>query len=211
MKRLDFFTLTGLFVISVMFYSCGTTKVATNSTSADDNPYGKAVQQDICEVMQEEKPATRAVGNGQHFKLSTAKNIAMAQARAQFANSIAAAIIAATEDFGIDLSKYAGDDNQGQSVSDQAGTAEDLVLSVAKEVVTNTMVIKTSTYFKPNKQYNVFVCLEYKDGANALAERAQKKLVDRIPEDQAKKILDQRDKFNEQIVNFLEKSNNTDM
>lgn len=210
MKRLNFFAMAML-SIAFMFSSCGTSKVATNSASVEDNPFGKAVQQDICQTMQEEKPATRAVGNGQHFKLSTAKNIAMAQARAQFATSIAAAIITATEDCGIDLSKYAGDSEEGLSASDQGGNANDWVLSVAKEVVTNTVVIKTSTYVKPNKQYNVFVCLEYTDEADVLANRVEQKVVNKIPEDEAQKILEKSDMFKQRIKQMLEKNNGSDL
>lgn len=65
MKRLNFFAML-MCSVAFMISSCGTSKVATNSASVEDNPFGKAVQQDICQTMQEEKPATRAVGKRWH-------------------------------------------------------------------------------------------------------------------------------------------------
>lgn len=59
---------------------------------------------------------TRAYGKGTHFKEMTARNIAELQANAMYARKIEKAVLSATEDLGISLGQYAGDDNTGRSV-----------------------------------------------------------------------------------------------
>lgn len=211
MKQIYFFTAASTLCASILLSSC-TPKVVyapapTSSTSSISNPNGIKVEDDICIVMQQEKPTTRAFGNGKHFKLTTARNIAMAQARAEFAANIAAAIIAATEDNSDGISKYAGDNDQGMVAEDQSSSTKDMVTSIAAEIVKGTAVIKTSTYMLPNRQYNVYVCLEYTGGKDALAEQAIKKVADAVPENDAQKIRQRHDEFKQSILNYLEKNN----
>lgn len=212
MKRIYFFTATCTIYASVLLTACAPKVVyapaPTSSTPTSvSNPNGVKVEDDICIVMQQEKPTTRAFGNGKHFKLSTARNIAMAQARAEFAANIAAAIIAATEDNSDGISKYAGDNEQGMIAEDQSSSTKDMVTSIAAEIIKGTTVIKTSTYMLPNRQYNVYVCLEYAGGEDALAEQTIKKVADAVPENDANKIRQRHDEFKQSILNYLEKNN----
>lgn len=212
MKRIYFFTAASTLCASMLLTACASKVVyapaPTNSTpSSISNPNGVKVEDDICIVMQQEKPTTRAFGNGKHFKLTTARNIAMTQARAEFAANIAAAIIAATEEISDGTSKYAGDYDQGMVAEDQSSTTKDMVTSIAAEIVKGTAVIKTSTYMLPNRQYNVYVCLEYTGGKDALTEQTIKKVTDAIPENDAQKIRQRHDEFKQSILNYLEKNN----
>lgn len=183
--------------------SCGTPKQV--ATSAQKSAIGTALSDEPCIALSEEAPAIRKYGNGQHFKEATAKNIAEAQARSSFARSIAAAIVAATEEIGTSMSKYAGDDTQGISVSDQTDETNDYVMSIANEVVKNTHPIKTSRYILPNRQFNIYVCLEYMGDENQMAEDIEKTVKDRIsPEDRAK-IEKRHNDFRQRVLSSLSK------
>lgn len=212
MKRIYFFTAASTLCASMLFTACAPKVVYAPAPTAStptsiSNPEGIKIEEDICIVMQQEKSKTRAWGNGKHFKLATARNIAMAQARAQFATSIASAIVTATDDNADGIKKYAGDDEQGRSVGDQSSSVNDFVRSIAAEIVKGTILIKTSTYMLPNRQYNVYVCLEYAGGEDALAEQVIKKVTDAVPENDAQKIRQRHDEFKQSILNYLEKNN----
>ena len=187
--------------------SCGSHKPTAPGAnrSAVNSAIGAVLPEEPCYTLQEEAPAIRKVGNGSHFKESTAKNIAEAQARGEFAKSIASAIVTATEEIGVSMDKYAGDDTTGKSVSDQSGEANDFVMSIAKEIVKNTHPIKTTRYLKPNNQYNVYVCLEYMGSENQMAQQAESALKDKIsPDDRA--ILEKRhDDFRQRVLSNLGK------
>ena len=90
---------------------------------------------------------------------------------------------------------------------DQSSTTKDMVTSIAAEIVKGTAVIKTSTYMLPNRQYNVYVCLEYTGGKDALTEQTIKKVTDAVPENDAQKIRQRHDEFKQSILNYLEKNN----
>lgn len=183
--------------------SCGATKQAVTSTQ--QSAIGTALPEEPCITLSEEAPAIRKYGNGQHFKEATAKNIAEAQARSSFARSIAAAIVAATEEIGASMSKYAGDDAQGMSVSDQSDETNDYVMSIANEIVNNTHPIKTSRYILPNRQFNIYVCLEYMGDQNQMVEDIEKKVKDKIsPEDRAK-IEKRHNDFRQRVLSSLSK------
>lgn len=198
MKKIFLMALTA----SVMLLnSCGTQKSA--SSSAIQSSIGAALPEEPCITLAEEAPAIRKYGNGQHFKESTAKSIAEAQARASFARSIAAAVITATEEIGVSLDKYAGDDTTGRSVSDQSGEGNDFVMSIAKEVVKNTHPIKTSRYLKSNNQYNIYVCLEYMGTENQMAEHIEECLKDKISADDRIILEKRHDDFRQRALNAL--------
>lgn len=184
---------------AMMLVSCGTTKQAP--TSALRSSIGETLPEEPCITIAEQAPSIRKYGNGQHFKESTARNLAEAQARASFARSIAAAITTATEEIGVSLEKYAGDNDGGRAVSDQSGEGNDYVMSIAKEIVKNTHPIKTSRYLKSNNQYNIYVCLEYMGSENQMAEEIEKVLKDKIsPEDRAK-LEKRHDDFRKRVLN----------
>lgn len=195
-----FFVMTAM-ATAMLFVSCGTQKQA--SSSALRSSIGEALPEEPCIVLAEEAPAIRKYGNGQHFKESTARSLAENQARASFARSIASAVKTATEEIGVSLDKYAGDDTDGHSVSDQSGEGNDFVMSIANEIVKNTHPIKTSRYLKSNNQYNIYVCLEYMGTENQMAEQIEKNLKDKISPDDRAKLEKRHDNFRQRALNAL--------
>jgi hypothetical protein len=185
-------------IVGIMVIGCGSKKVAPS--------LGLVVEQNICEKLQEEKPAIRAVGQGTHFKEQTAKNIAEVQARAQFARALSSKIKTSTseEAFGYDI--YSGDAVSGSTATDQGAKQNDLAQSIANEVVNNTAVIKTFKELLPNDQYNVWVCLEYQAGISDLATSIAKKVQQRIPEEQKEKMNFEFDQYRKRVEAELEKS-----
>ncbi len=202
MKKLFIFAAI---VGAVSLASCKTQQPTSSAApkSAVTSAIGQALPDEPCITLSEEAPAIRKYGNGTHFKEATARNIAEAQARGAFARSIAAAITTATEDLGVSLDKYAGDDTEGKSVSDQSGEANDFVMSIAREVVKNTHPIKTSRYIKPNNQYNIYVCLEYMGTENQMAEQAESALKDKISADDRAKLEKRHDDFRQRVLSAL--------
>lgn len=202
---------------TVLFSACGSSKQVAAYPVQDEyrpavqpqqtvSPYGTAVQEEPCMALQQQSPATRAWGNGQHFKLATAGNIAEAQARAKFARAISAAVKTGTKENAAGMEKYAGNGEEGVSVADQGARINDLVSSIAEGIVKNAVVIKTTTYMQPNKQYNVFVCLEYQGGVEKMAADVTNKVKQQISDKDMKKMNINFDNYEEQIKQDLEKA-----
>ena len=195
------FSVLAILAIALMSFSCGRTKKVITSEAV--NPYGKAVASEPCIELYEQAPYKRAYGNGQHFKEATARNIAELQARAMFARKIEAAVLAATEDIGVSLEKYAADDQSGRSVTDQSGEGNDLAMSIAQQVIRNTHTIKTTRYLKSNNQFTVFVCMEYAGDENTLVDHIEQNVKDRISQDDRAKIEQRHNQFRQRILGNL--------
>ncbi|MDR1416106.1 MAG: hypothetical protein LBJ57_01645 [Prevotellaceae bacterium] len=202
MKRNYFLVATVAIAAGVMVTSCGGSKASLQSATSQ-----QAVEQDVCEKMQEEKPTLRAVGIGQHFKESTARNIAEAQARAQFARSLATKVKTSTSEEAVGYEVYSGDVATGNSVSDQGSKVNDFVDAVANEVVAGTVPIKISKYILPNKQYKVYVCLEYQKGVSELAAEVAKRVEQKIPDEQKLKMNFEFEQYRKRVEAELEKAN----
>jgi hypothetical protein len=185
---------------AVAVTGCGGTKAVSDSSGK------KEIVKNACEELQELKPATRAVGKGTHFKEMTARNIAEAQGRAQFARALSAAVKSATDEQGYSFELYSGDAKTGGAVTDQGSKSNDLVSSVANEVVANTVVIKTSKFQLPNNQFEMWVCLEYQKSVAEMAAEVAKKVAQRIPDDQKMKMNFEFDRYRERIEKELEKN-----
>jgi hypothetical protein len=184
---------------AVIMTGCGSSK------SVSDSSGKTAYVSNECETLQEAKPMTRAVGKGTHFKEMTARNIAEAQSRAQFARAIAAAVKTATDEQGYSFELYSGDAKAGDAVTDQGSKSNDLVSSVANEVVANTVIIKTCKFQLPNNQFEIWVCLEYQKGVAEMAAEVAKKVAQRIPDEQKMKMNFEFDRYRERIEKELEK------
>lgn len=187
--------------VSLLFVACGSSKKATSSSEV--NPYGKAIASDPCIEVYEQSPFKRAYGSGQHFKEAMARNIAEMQARGMFARKIEAAILSATEEVGVSLEKYAADEQSGQSVRDQSSEANDLATSIAQQVMRNTHTIKTSRYMLPNKQFNIFVCLEYMGGESEMVQQIEQGVKDKISKEDREKIEKRHDLFRQRVMGNL--------
>lgn len=186
---------------SVMITACGSKKQGLQTTTGQ-----VAIEQDVCEQLQEDKPAVRAVGVGEHFKEMTARNIAEAQARGQFVRTLEAKIKTATTEEALGYAGYSADSTSGNSVTDQGAKANDFVQSIANDVAANMVLIKTSKYILPNKQYKVYVCLEYQEGVSAMAAKVATKVAQKIPDEEKLKMNFEFEQYRKRIEEELEKS-----
>jgi hypothetical protein len=188
-------------ILGVMMASCGSSKASQSSVAG-----AKEIQQNVCEEYQQASPATRAVGTGTHFKESTARNIAEVQARAQFARAIASAITTSTSEEAMGYEQYSGDVKSGDKVTDQGSKVNDLAQGIAKETIANTVVVKTVKFLLPNNQYEVWVCVEYQQGVEALASNVAKKVQQRISDDDKMKMNFEFDQYRKRMEAELAKT-----
>ena len=152
-----------------------------------------------CYDLQEQKPALRSVGSGTNFKEAFAKQTANAQALAEYATKISAAVEAACEEVGVSLDQYAGDDATGKSVSDQSSEGGNLASFVAKQTVRNTTIIKTERYVKSNNQYLVYVCVEYSGDLSELIRETEENLKEKISEADRQKLEARHEQFRKRM------------
>jgi hypothetical protein len=197
--RMIFFTAVAV-ILGVMVAGCGSSKSQSSVAGA------KEIKQNACEEYQLASPATRAVGTGTHFKEATARNIAEVQARAQFARAIATAITASTSEEAMGYEQYSGEVKTGDKVTDQGSKVNDMAQGIAKETIANTVVVKTVKFLLPNNQYEVWVCLEYQAGVEALASNVAKKVQQRISDEDKMKMNFEFDQYRKRVEAELEKS-----
>lgn len=198
MKLVNLLNLT-LIAIVLFLSSCGSSK-----SSQGINPYGEAVFVDICQTMAEEKPQTRAYGEAEHFNMSTAKNLAAMEARAEFSDRVAVAIRKALEkSTAMDKQNFA-DDEKGAGVADGLGVSNEQIEALSKNVISNTMIIKTSSYYNKNKMYHVFVCVEYADGLDGMAKDIANGIKQQIPDDKKVELEYRMEEFRKNINEELE-------
>lgn len=191
-------------VISVCFLSaCGGTKLATDKSRVE-------MQQDKCEELAKKKPEIRASGEGTSFNVSTASNYAELQARAKFARAVAAAIDAAEGNEGFDYRKSSTDMTQGSSVRDEGARRNENQLSIANEVIRNTVIIESTQYMLKDGSYQVYVCLEYREGVSKLAEDVTEKVKQRVSDDDRIKMQYEFEKFKERVENEMKKRKGDD-
>lgn len=82
-----------------------------------------------------------------------------------------------------------------------------MTLQIAEETIKNTVIIKTSQYMQADGSYQVFVCLEYKDGLSKMADDIVEKVRQQIPDDDRIKMQYEFQKFRERIEAELKKKN----
>lgn len=206
MKLSNLLFLSSLLII--LLTSCGSSK---NAQGEGVNPFGEAVFVDICQTMAEEKPQTRAFGQAEHFNISTARNLAAMEARAEFSDRVASAIRKALEKSTIMDTQNFADAQKGAGVADGLGVANEQIESLSKNVISNTMIIKTSSYYNKNKMYHVFVCVEYANGLDGMAKDITEGIKQQIPDDKKIemefRIEEFRKSINEELENMIIPSN----
>lgn len=183
--------------------ACGGSKNATTPGSstrgAASSAWGTEIELNDCQLLAEESPATRAYGEGTASKFSAAKAYAEGQARAALARAVSSYITTATEESGLYWGKYAGTTEEGNSVTDEGYKGNETTLQIAEEVVENAVVIKTNQYVQPNRQYHVFVCIEYQGSPTQMAEKITKEVEQLVPDEDRIKMEYQFQKFQEKI------------
>lgn len=191
--------------------ACGGSKNATtpgNSTrGTTSSTWGTEIELNDCQLLAEESPATRAYGEGTAAKYSAAKTYAEGQARAALARAVSSYITTASEESSLYWGKYAGTTEEGNSVTDEGYKGNETALQIAEEVVENAVVIKTNQYIQPNRQYHVFVCLEYQGEPSQMAEEITRKVEQLVPDEERIKMEYQFQKFQEKINEELSRRN----
>ena len=178
------------------------------TVNAQEDVYGKEMKLTEAESYALKKPGTRAAGKGVSSRESVAVQVARTQARAAFAEAISSAVNSALKISGFDVSQYAGDDEEGHEVSDGAEKTNTMIKSVSKQVIENTQVVKTNTFFnKKTRKYTVFVCLEYNGDIAKLSKEVANKVSQKISDEQRMKIDFELENFEKEIEKEL--GNNT--
>lgn len=197
---------SALTVIVFSLSSCGSSKPSVQATNSEmENPYGKQVFQTECEKLAEQAPGKRSYGSAQHFKESSARELAEADARAQMSRKLDAAIISASKAVGFDITKYSGSDTQGMSVTDGGGQTNNFVHSLSMNVIQNTSVIKTEKFLGKDRKYTVFVCVEYGGAPADLAKAAADAVKDRVSPADRSKIQAENAKFEKEVMDMINK------
>lgn len=192
-------------ILTIVLAACGASKQTVQQQSSI--PSKMKIALDDCQILVEQKPEVRAWGEGINYSLSSASNAAELQARSKFARAIASKIKAAEENSGLSYRQASTDSKQGQNVRDEAGNYNEYQLSIAEETVKNTVIIKTSQYMLQDGSYQVFVCLEYKDGVSKMAEEITEKVKQQVSDDDRLKMQYEFQKFRERVEEELKKSN----
>ena len=193
-----------LSLVALLVVSCKSSQgVSEKQSSLVDEEMGEQLKVDICQTLQEEKPGSRAFGNAQHFKLSTAKNMAALQARAELASNLEQMILSALNDGSAQDQQYAGDSQQGANIYDGLGVSEESIEALTMGIVKNTMIIKTSSYLQPNRHYNVYVCIEYANDPRQVAEETAAKVEQLIPDEKKAELKSRLENMKENLLNRL--------
>lgn len=205
--------LKGLLAISViacgLLSGCGSSKQTptpggtTKGTTASAD--GLLLEDNECMTLQQVSPTNRAWGNAKDFDLSTAVALAEGDARAKMARAIATAVKAATQKSNFNITQHAGNETEGHEMTDGGSKQNSLVSQIANEVVENAVAIKTSRYILPNRQYNIYVCLEYQGGVSNLSRRVVEKVKQQISDEDRLKMEYEFQKFEKSVNEEIEK------
>ena len=201
MRKIHFVLAALSAAVLCLMTACGASKKVSI-----ENPDGVALANDPCVDLCMQSPYTRAYGKGTHFKEMTARNFAVLQVNAMYARKIEKAVLSATEDLGISLGQYAGDDNTGRSVSDHSGESNDLAALISQQVIRDMHVIKTSRYYGKNNQYTVYDSIKYGGDKDALVKQIEQKVKDRISDEDRAKIESRHDEFKDIVYGKLKEN-----
>lgn len=201
-----FKTIVSVFVVCLLS-ACGGSKQTVVSTAQSNFPSKMKIQKDECVELQEKKPEVRAWGEGINFSLSSASNEAELQARTKFARAIAAKVKAAEGNSSLKYRKSSTNGKEGASVRDEGANYNEDQLSVAEAVIKNAVIINTSQYMLQDGSYQVFVCLEYKEGVAKMADEITENVKQRVSDEDRIKMQYEFEKFRERVKEELEKNN----
>lgn len=194
-----------LIAISAMaLSSCGGSK---GVAMQDTTPKKVKLALDECQELAMQKPEVRAWGEGINFSLSSASNAAELQARAKFARAIAAKIIAAEQSSGLSYRQSSTNTKTSENVRDEGSKSNEDIMSIAEETIKNTAIIRTSQYMMQDGSYQVFVCLEYKEGISKMADEITNRVKQRVSDDDRMKMEFEFSKFRERMQEELKKMN----
>ena len=202
------FTLFAICVLSSCSSSKSTALVSTpggSTVDSSDSPWGVKLQLTDSQILAQKKPATRAWGDATNHKLSFATAYAEGQARAKMARAIKASVTTATREADLAWEKYAGNDTMGNTGVDEGSKSDGFVTQIAEAIVENAVIINTDQFMQPNRQYHVFVCLEYQGEASAMSSAITEQIKQQVPDEERLKMEYQFEQFQKKVEEELNK------
>ena len=188
--------------VAMMFglYSCGG---GTAKTVVAENPNGQEIGLTRSEAITFQAPGKRAFGKGVSFDESTARQLAELDARTAFSNALDAAIVSAAKKASVEITQYAGGNNDGRSNTDGGGKINTLSSSISANIIRNTSVIMMDKFFGMDRQYTIYVCLEYQGSPSDIAKEAAEQVKQGVSDADREKIQRELDSFQKEIENKL--------
>ncbi|MCM1489445.1 MAG: hypothetical protein NC095_01265 [Muribaculum sp.] len=176
----------------------------SHSLYAQEDVYGDEVKLTEAEKYALKEPGKRASGKGVSQRENAAMSRARAEARAAFAEAISASVLSAIKAGGIDILQTAGDENEGHESVDGGEKQNNLIKSVAQQVIEGSPVVKTNKYYdKKTRNFTIFVCLEYNGDVSKLAKEVVQGLKQKVSDEDRLKIEYNLDKFEKEIEKQL--------
>lgn len=200
-------------IATCIMSSCGSSKSSTATTpsgytkGAEQSALGTNIKLTESQAYALANSSTRAYGDGVYSTLDGATTRAEASARAKMARAIKSKVRTALEKADLSWRQFGGDDYQGNSAEDQGGKSTTSDLQLADEVVGNAVIVKVDQFMQPNRQYHVFVCLEYKGGIDNMTQDVVNKVKQRVPDEERMKMEYQFQQFEEKIKKEFESMN----
>lgn len=201
MKRFE--AIVSTFIVVCLLSACGGSKQVLQSNT----PTKTKILLDECQELQQQKPEARAWGEGISFSLSSASNAAELQARSKFARAVASKIKACEGNESFGYRKSSTNTKEGATVRDEGAATNESQTSIAEAVIKNAVIVKTSQYMMQDGAYQVFVCLEYKNGIPQMADEITENVKQRISDEDRIKMQYEFQKFRERIEKELNKMN----
>lgn len=181
-------------------YSCGG---GTAKTVVAENPDGREIGLTRSEALCLQAPGKRAYGKGVSFDESTACQMAELDARTKFSNALDAAIVSAAKKASVQITQYAGGNNDGRSNTDGGLKQNTLSSSISANIIRNTSVIMMDKFFGMDRQYTIYVCLEYQGSPSDIAKEAAEQVKQGVSDADREKIQRELDSFQKEVENKL--------
>lgn len=194
-------------VTAVMVSSCGGARTAQNTSNThQSNIYGAEISLTECEQYALADPGRRAAGKGVSYNESTARDLAELEARSTLSKAIDAAVEAAAKSASLSYEKYSGNNDSGQSVADEGTKSNRSASSYSANIIKNTNIVKINKFLGKNRQYTIFVCLEYNGSITDMAKKVVQDIRQNVSDADRQKIDSNLKEFEDNFVNKMRNS-----
>ncbi|NPD91137.1 hypothetical protein [Xylanibacter muris] len=206
MKKTLFISFVMATAVAMVSSCGGAGKTQSTPDSQHSNIYGAEITLTDCEQYALADPGRRAAGKGTSYNESTARNLAELDARATMSKAIDAAVEAAAKSGSLGYHKYSGNDNSGQTVGDEGTKTNDVTSVYSANIIKNANIVKVNKFFGKNRQYTVFVCLEYNGTVADIAKKVVENVRQNVSDADRKKIDSNLKEFEDNVLNNMRKS-----
>ena len=194
------YRFVAILFMSCAIVSCGSTKNTTKQDKVE-------LKDDKCVELAQKKPETRQWGHGTGFTISEAIDAASLDARGKFAVAIEALVEVATQDGSEIITKASKASGLGaSSVSDRQAAFQRSVTQYAKTAIKNTVSIESSRFQLKDGTYECYVCLEYRDDVEKIAENVTNQLYELMTEEEKEAVKQNLEDFRQSVRNSLGKN-----